>query len=93
MVEFTKAIKVGASDAEDSLLGPVQNPMQYEKVKDIFADSKAQGYKFATGGPDIAESNGGFFIQPAIIDNPPNGSRIIEEEPFGRCSTLVDIGV
>lgn len=25
----------------------------------------------------------GFFIKPTIIDNPPNDSRIVQEEPFG----------
>ncbi|KAF2268203.1 aldehyde dehydrogenase [Lojkania enalia] len=82
MVNFTKSIRVGSPDDSDNLLGPIQNAMQYEKVKGFFADSKAKGYKFAAGDPDIAASKG-FFIQPTIIDNPPNDSRIIVEEPFG----------
>ncbi|KAF2450649.1 aldehyde dehydrogenase [Karstenula rhodostoma CBS 690.94] len=82
MVTFTKSVKVGNPDDGDNLLGPIQNPMQYEKVKDFFADSKAKGYKFAVGEPDVATGKG-FFIQPTIIDNPPNDSRIIAEEPFG----------
>ncbi|OCK85579.1 aldehyde dehydrogenase [Lepidopterella palustris CBS 459.81] len=82
MVKFTKSIKVGSSDEEGVLLGPIQNQMQYEKVKGFFADSKAKGYKFAAGSPDITASKG-YFIQPAIIDNPPNDSRIVAEEPFG----------
>jgi acyl-CoA reductase-like NAD-dependent aldehyde dehydrogenase len=56
--------------------------MQYEKVKQFFADSKEKGYKFAVGEPEVAASKG-FFITPTIIDNPPNDSRIIQEEPFG----------
>ena len=83
MVNFTKSMKVGSSDEDGVLLGPVQNQMQYEKVKGFFADSKAKGYKFAVGSPDISDSKG-FFIQPTIIDNPPNDSRIITEEPFGK---------
>jgi acyl-CoA reductase-like NAD-dependent aldehyde dehydrogenase len=56
---------------------------QYEKVKGFFADSKEKGYKFAAGSPEITTDGKGFFIQPTIIDNPPNDSRIISEEPFG----------
>jgi acyl-CoA reductase-like NAD-dependent aldehyde dehydrogenase len=82
MVNFVKTIKVGTPEDGDNLLGPVQNAMQYEKVKSYFADSKAKGYKFAVGEPDI-ESTKGFFIKPTIIDNPPNDSRIVSEEPFG----------
>ncbi|KAF1944649.1 betaine aldehyde dehydrogenase 1 [Clathrospora elynae] len=84
MVAFTKTIKVGSPDDGDNMLGPIQNEMQYERVKGFFADSKAKGYKFAAGAPDVqASGTGGYFIQPTIIDNPPNDSRIIQEEPFG----------
>ena len=82
MVEFTKTIKTG-DPSSGALLGPIQNEMQYEKVKGFFEDTKAKGYKFAVGEPDVAKSNG-FFVQPTIIDNPPNDSRIIQEEPFGE---------
>jgi acyl-CoA reductase-like NAD-dependent aldehyde dehydrogenase len=83
MVNFTKTLKVGSPDDDDVALGPVQNQMQYEKVKSYFQDSKEKGYNFAVGEPEIQSNGKGFFIKPTIIDNPPNGSRIIEEEPFG----------
>jgi acyl-CoA reductase-like NAD-dependent aldehyde dehydrogenase len=82
MVAFAKNLKVGSSDEPGVVLGPLQNEKQYEKVKTFFEDSKKKGYKFALGEPDIAQSKG-YFIRPAIIDNPPNDSKIIQEEPFG----------
>jgi len=84
MIEFTRTIKVGPADQEGVLLGPIQNSMQYEKVKGYFEDSKKQGYKFAVGEPDVNPGKG-YFINPAIIDNPPEDSRIVQEEPFGEC--------
>lgn len=40
MVAFVKSsIKTGASDS-GAMLGPIQNQMQYEKVKEFFADTK-----------------------------------------------------
>lgn len=33
MVEFTKTLKVGDGTEEGVFLGPIQNSMQYEKVK------------------------------------------------------------
>jgi len=65
MVNFTKTVKVGNPDDGDNLLGPVQNKMQYDRVKGFFEDSKSKGYKFAVGEPDISASKG-YFIQPAI---------------------------
>jgi len=82
MAEFAKNLKVGSSDEEGVMLGPIQNSMQYEKVKTFFEDSKSKGYKFIAGQPDVAPSKG-YFITPTIIDNPPNDARIIMEEPFG----------
>jgi acyl-CoA reductase-like NAD-dependent aldehyde dehydrogenase len=82
MVAFAKNLKVGSSDEPGVLLGPIQNAMQYEKVQEFFADSKKNGYKFALGEPEVTSSKG-YFIQPTIIDNPPNDSKIIQQEPFG----------
>lgn len=79
---MTKSLKVGASEEEGVMLGPIQNSMQYEKVKSFFQDTKEKGYKFALGSGDVPESKG-FFIQPTIIDNPPDDSYIVSEEPFG----------
>jgi acyl-CoA reductase-like NAD-dependent aldehyde dehydrogenase len=81
MAGFVKHMKVGSSDEEGVMVGPMQNEMQYEKVKTYFADSKKNGYKFL--GDDVVAASKGFFIQPTIIDNPPNDSRIVQEEPFG----------
>lgn len=83
MVRYTKTLKVGSSILEEDVkLGPVQNQMQYLKVKEYFNDCSEQGYKFATGGR--VEPGKGYFITPTIVDNPPAESRIVLEEPFGR---------
>lgn len=87
LVKFTESLKVGSNDDESTALGPIQNQMQYEKVKGFFQDTKEKGYKFAVGKPE-QDNKKGFFIQPTIIDNPPNDSRIITEEPFGKYRPL-----
>lgn len=84
MVAVTQTLKVGNPSEEGVMVGPVQNKMQYDRVKGFFEDSKAKGYKFATGASDVPDGKG-YFIAPTIIDNPPNDSRIIQEEPFGAC--------
>lgn len=62
MAKFASGLKVGSSDEAGVMLGPIQNAMQYEKVKQYFEDSKNQGYKFAAGGPDVAASKGYFIV-------------------------------
>ena len=89
LVEFIKAnIKVGDGTLEDTDLGPIQNSMQYGKVKDYFADCHANGYKFALGGK-IDEKAKGWFVPVSLVDNPPENSRIVQEEPFGPILPLL----
>ncbi|EXJ90736.1 hypothetical protein A1O1_03840 [Capronia coronata CBS 617.96] len=82
LTNVAKSLKVGTPNEDGVMLGPIQNSMQYEKVKSFFRDAKSQGYKFALGSSDVPESQG-FFINPTIIDNPPDDSMVVTEEPFG----------
>jgi acyl-CoA reductase-like NAD-dependent aldehyde dehydrogenase len=81
MVEYTKTLKVGDGTEDGVFLGPIQNSMQYEKVKGFFDDVEKSGAKIAVGGK-VSES-GGYFIHPTIIDSPDENSKIVQEEPFG----------
>lgn len=65
----------------DTFLGPVQNAMQYEKVKTFFDGIEKEQLKVAVGG-EIPPGKG-YFITPTIIDHPPENSKIATEEPFG----------
>ena len=77
-----KSWKVGPASQEEVMLGPVQNHAQYDIVKGFYDDCHNKGYKFATGSEGAINGNG-YFFNPAIIDNPPDKSRIVMEEPFG----------
>ncbi|KAL2068532.1 hypothetical protein VTL71DRAFT_14869 [Oculimacula yallundae] len=81
MVAHTKTFKVGEGFEEGVFLGPVQNKMQYDIVQGLFDDVEKHGMNVAVGGktPDSK----GYFINPTIIDNPDESSRIVVEEPFG----------
>jgi acyl-CoA reductase-like NAD-dependent aldehyde dehydrogenase len=46
------------------------------------------GWKIALAG-SAGESQNGYFISPAIIDNPPEDSQIVVEEPFGPIVPLL----
>jgi acyl-CoA reductase-like NAD-dependent aldehyde dehydrogenase len=74
--------KVGPVAGQDVMLGQVQNQRQYEIVRDFYDDCRRNGYCFATGA-EGAIVGPGYLLQPAIIANPPDASRIVMEEPFG----------
>jgi len=82
LVEFIKTQKVGDGSEADTALGPIQNLPQYEKVAEFFDDCRRNGHRFAVGG-DIDRNAAGWFIPVTLVDNPPDDSRIVVEEPFG----------
>ncbi|KAJ5691796.1 hypothetical protein N7462_001219 [Penicillium macrosclerotiorum] len=80
LVAFVKGLKVGEGTEDDVFVGPVQNKMQYEKAKDLFSTISTDNLKAVLGG--TIEESKGYFIHPTIIDNPPESSRVVQEEPF-----------
>ncbi|KAL4762598.1 aldehyde dehydrogenase family protein [Aspergillus foveolatus] len=88
MVAFAKSIKTGDGFEPDAFVGPIQNSMQYEKVKDMYSEIGRRNWKQALEGR-VFENSKGYYISPAIIDNPPEDSRIVLEEPFGPIVPLL----
>lgn len=61
-------------------IGPVQNRMQFEKLKGLLEDAKAEG-KVIAGGNAIDRD--GYFIEPTIVRDVTDDARIVREEQFG----------
>ncbi|KDN43488.1 hypothetical protein RSAG8_06077, partial [Rhizoctonia solani AG-8 WAC10335] len=71
LVSYAKKITVGDGSDEKTQIGPIQNPLQYSKVKTFFEDSVEKGYTFALGGNFDELSGPGLFVPLTIVDNPP----------------------
>jgi acyl-CoA reductase-like NAD-dependent aldehyde dehydrogenase len=82
-----KATKVGDGSDEANGMGPVNNRMQFNKVNEFLADIQANKQKVLTGG-EIHKGKG-FFIPLTVVDNPPENSKIVQEEPFGPIVPLL----
>lgn len=89
LVKYTETLQVGIGSRKDVFLGPVQNKLQYDKVKGFLADIHSHKQTIATGGQVIDTETNGLFIQPTIVDNPPDNSKIVMEEPFGPIVPLL----
>jgi acyl-CoA reductase-like NAD-dependent aldehyde dehydrogenase len=87
-VDFAKDKRVGDGMDPKSDLGPIQNKMQFGKLKSLIGDIRANGYKVALGGT-IDESLPGNFVPITIVDNPPENSRVVKEEPFGPVLPII----
>lgn len=81
-VDYAKTVKVGDGLDPDVGIGPVQNRMQFDKLKSFLDDIKAHGQNIVLGG-EIDESQSGYFFPITVVDNPPEDSKIVQEEQFG----------
>lgn len=93
MVRSAEALAVGDGRG-DVFLGPIQNAMQYERVKGFLAEILEQNLKVATGGQPFkssVEAERGYFVTPTIVDNPHDDARIVIEEPFGKSSQVMPL--
>lgn len=61
---------------------------RFDRVKELYSEIDRSGWKAALRGR-ICPSGRGYFVEPAIIDNPPDESRIVMEEPFGPIVPLL----
>lgn len=71
---------IGDGLEQGTKLGPLNNKMQYEKVKALIEEAKQDGNVIAGGEfPDKP----GYFIRPTIVRDIKEGSRLVDEEQFG----------
>lgn len=82
LVAVVKQFPIGDYTDAQAVLGPVQNSMQFGKLQELYAEIDKEGWKVAVGGA-LEKKDKGFFMPPTIIDNPPEDSRIVLDEPFG----------
>ena len=82
-----QGVVVGDGTQQGTMLGPVQNRQQFARVSALIEDSRDAGHTFLTGG-DIP-GGPGFFVPVTIIDNPPEQSRVVQEEAFGPVLPLI----
>lgn len=84
LVAYARNIPVGDGMDETSILGPVQNQMQFDKLKRLVDDAKTKGTVLLGGEPGE-----GLFFPPTIISGLSNGDPLVDEEQFGPALPVI----
>lgn len=87
-VDYARQQTLGDGLDPEVTVGPVQNKMQFDKVITFLDDIKAKGQKIVLGG-EIDASRPGYFIPVTVVDNPPEDSRIVQEEQFAPIVPII----
>jgi len=87
LAELAKNVVVGDGLEEGTELGPIQNQAQLDIVQDLADSARADGGRFLAGGKRIDRD--GYFFEPTIVADLTDGSRLVDEEPFGPIVPII----
>eukprot|EP01037_Dinobryon_pediforme_P010161 gene10161-10230_t len=80
LADIAKNRIVGPGLEQGTQLGPVQNRMQYDKVRALIDETRDEGLIIAGGD---CPAGPGFFINPTIVRDIGDDTRLVREEQFG----------
>jgi acyl-CoA reductase-like NAD-dependent aldehyde dehydrogenase len=80
LAQIADETTIGNGLEQGTKLGPLNNKMQFEKVKDLIEEAKKDGNVIAGG---VIPEQPGYFIRPTIVRDIKEGSRLVDEEQFG----------
>lgn len=84
LVDYAKAIPVGPGTDEASALGPVNNQMQFDKVKRLVDAAKHKGRVLLGGEPGE-----GLFFPPTLVADLSHDDPLVFEEQFGPALPII----
>jgi acyl-CoA reductase-like NAD-dependent aldehyde dehydrogenase len=88
LAELARTVKVGDGLDPDTQIGPIQNKMQFDRVLGILEDTKRLGTaRLLAGGEPLDRP--GYFIAPTIVADIEEGTRLVDEEPFGPVLPII----
>jgi aldehyde dehydrogenase (NAD+) len=85
-----EGLKVGAPNAEGTVMGPVVSQVQYDKIQSLIQAGIDEGATLVTGGTGRPEGlNRGFYVRPTVFANVTPDMRIAREEIFGPVLSIL----
>ncbi len=84
---LAEAMPMGDGMAEGTVMGPIQNKMQYDKVVSLVESAKAQGGTIVCGG--APKGGPGYFYPLTIVTGLKDGDRLVDEEQFGPVLPII----
>ncbi|NCE85793.1 aldehyde dehydrogenase family protein [Pseudomonas sp. Q1] len=83
-------IVVGDPQSEDTVLGPIANQAQFERVQSMIEAGIAEGAKRVCGGPGrVPGFDKGFYARPTVFSDVASSMRIAQEEIFGPVLCII----
>lgn len=83
-------IRIGDPSEEATVMGPVVNKGQFERIQTFIRSGIAEGARLVTGGPGRPEGlERGYFVKPTIFADVTPDMTIAREEIFGPVLSVI----
>ena len=90
MAERLGAMKVGRGTDDGVEVGPLIDGKQRDKVAELVDDAVGQGARVLVGAK--ADEGRGYFYEPTVLADVPDGARLLTEEIFGPVAPVKGFG-
>ncbi len=87
LTAYAANIKTGNGLEEDSLLGPIQNRMQFDKVTRLVEQARSDGGRVLCGGNPVGGD--GYFHPVTLVADAARGMALVDEEQFGPALPII----
>jgi acyl-CoA reductase-like NAD-dependent aldehyde dehydrogenase len=85
--EYVAGIKVGDGLDPGTLIGPISNRTQFDKVSAIVEDARSRGARIVTGGKRATAR--GWLYPLTVIADATDDMRVVKEEQFGPVIPII----
>lgn len=89
LAEAFASLKVGDPMDPETVVGPLVNAKQRDRVESLVESARAEGATVATGGRRPEGLSKGWYYEPTLITNAHNKMKIAQEEVFGPVVVLI----
>jgi acyl-CoA reductase-like NAD-dependent aldehyde dehydrogenase len=88
LADRARAARLGEGEAPGTDIGPLCNPAQRDRIRDLVDDARQSGARVAVGGSAI--DGPGYFYHPAVLTGLTGSERIVVEEQFGPALPVIE---
>jgi acyl-CoA reductase-like NAD-dependent aldehyde dehydrogenase len=81
LAQIARSTPMGDGMDPTSLIGPINNKPQLERVAELTDDARAHGASVHAGGERLGRK--GYFFPPTILSDVDDDTRVVAEEQFG----------
>lgn len=93
LLDAIRSIRVGSGLDPDVTMGPVISAASRDRILEAVEGGVAEGATLLTGGKaaQVPGYEGGFFVEPPLLDDVKPGTRLATEEIFGPVLSMMPV--